>query len=120
MFQLLNLLEVIIEHAEAKSSLSNASGASATEPSPAPHTTTSDAVVNTGSGGISSGSDVTSANVDDSSKPSTSGANMECDTETVLINLPQAELRLLCSLLAREGYVSVHSYLQSARFDNLL
>jgi E3 ubiquitin-protein ligase HUWE1 len=38
-----------------------------------------------------------------SAKP-TSGANSESDAQIILLNLPQAELRLLCSLLAREGY----------------
>lgn len=46
----------------------------------------------------------TQSKVVDSSQPSTSGADDECHTESVLLNLPQAELRLLCSLLAREGY----------------
>ncbi|XP_052620770.1 E3 ubiquitin-protein ligase UPL2 [Lactuca sativa] len=40
---------------------------------------------------------------DDASKPSSSGANQEKESHDILLNLPQAELRLLCSLLARES-----------------
>ncbi|XP_059637615.1 E3 ubiquitin-protein ligase UPL2-like [Cornus florida] len=101
--QLLNLLEVIIDNAESKSSLPTESGAPTTEHSSGPQLSTSDAEINTGSSVISSGSDVTSSKADDSAKPSSSGANVEFDTQAVLLNLPQAELRLLCSLLAREG-----------------
>uniref|UniRef100_A0A5B6ZFI1 HECT-type E3 ubiquitin transferase n=1 Tax=Davidia involucrata TaxID=16924 RepID=A0A5B6ZFI1_DAVIN len=101
--QLLNLLEVIIDNAESKSSLPIESGASAAAQTSGPQLSTSDAEINTGSGGKSSGPDITSSKADDSSKPSASGVNIECDTQTVLLNLPQAELRLLCSLLAREG-----------------
>ncbi|KAA8538199.1 hypothetical protein F0562_027807 [Nyssa sinensis] len=101
--QLLNLLEVIIDSAESKSILSIESGASAAEQSSGPRLSTSDAEINTESGGISSSSEVTLSKANDSSKPSTSGANIECDSQTVLLKLPQAELRLLCSLLAREG-----------------
>ncbi|XWS21383.1 hypothetical protein CRYUN_Cryun30bG0050800 [Craigia yunnanensis] len=39
----------------------------------------------------------------DSSTPSTSGTSNECDAQSVLTNLPRAELQILCSLLAREG-----------------
>lgn len=59
--------------------------------------------MNTGSGNLSSGAGA-STKIDDSSKPTTSGNNMECESQRVLSNLPQAELRLLCSLLAQEGY----------------
>ncbi|KAK9270546.1 hypothetical protein L1049_026127 [Liquidambar formosana] len=101
--QLLNLLEVIIDHAESKSSLSDKSVTAATEQPPGPHISLSDAEMNTDSSGISSGVGVACSKADDSSKLLTSGADRECDTQTVLLNLPQAELRLLCSLLAREG-----------------
>ncbi|KAK9930153.1 hypothetical protein M0R45_027205 [Rubus argutus] len=98
--QLLNLLDVIIDNAESKSS--EKSLASVSEQPSAPQILTSDAEMNTESGGTSI--DVGTQNkVVDSSKPSTSGADDECHTESVLLNLPQAELRLLCSLLAREG-----------------
>ncbi|CAI9291736.1 unnamed protein product [Lactuca saligna] len=40
---------------------------------------------------------------DETSKPSSSGANKEKEFHDILLNLPQAELHLLCSLLARES-----------------
>lgn len=101
-FQLLNLLEVIINNAESKS-LSDKSGASGSEQPSDPASSTSDVGINRESGQISSGVATSSKDVD-SSKPTTSGAHREFDTRLVLLNLPQAELRLLCSLLAREGY----------------
>lgn len=101
--QLLNLLEVIIDNAEIKSKLSNESGVPAMEQTSGPQISTSDAEINRGSSVVASGSDLKSRKPDDSSKPSSSGADAEFDTQTVLHNLPQAELRLLCSLLAREG-----------------
>ena len=99
--QLLNLLDVIIDNAERK--LPEKSGVSITEQPSVPHVSTSDAEMNTEPGGPSVDGG-TQSNVVDSSKPSTSGADDECHTESVLLNLPQTELRLLCSLLAREGY----------------
>lgn len=101
-FQLLNLLEVIIDNAESKSSSSVKSGSSSSEHASGPQLLTSDTEMNTESGGTSTGAGA-SSKVIDSSKPSTSGAENECDGQTVLLNLPQPELRLLCSLLAREG-----------------
>ncbi|XP_021283908.1 E3 ubiquitin-protein ligase UPL2-like [Herrania umbratica] len=93
--QLLNLLDVIIDHVERKPRPSEKSRASSTEQIPASQISMSDA-------------DITAekhdaAEVADSSTPSTSGVSNECDAQTVLTNLPRAELRLLCSLLAREG-----------------
>ncbi|KAG7971958.1 hypothetical protein I3843_07G160500 [Carya illinoinensis] len=99
--QLLNLLEVIINNAESKS-VSEKSGASASEQPSVPESATSDVGVNRESGPISLGVATSSKDVN-SSKPTTSGSHKEFDTQTVLLNLPQAELRLLCSLLAREG-----------------
>lgn len=103
LLQLLNLLEVVINKAESKSSLSDKSGAAPEQPS-APQNSTSDTEINTEAGGAPSGVAVSSSTAVDSSKPTTSSANNEYDTQSVLLNLPQAELRLLCSLLAREGY----------------
>ncbi|KAH7567631.1 hypothetical protein JRO89_XS07G0108400 [Xanthoceras sorbifolium] len=99
--QLLNLLEVIIDNAE--SNLPDKSGAFANEQTAA-QIPTSDAGINTETHGVSSGHSVSMSNVVDLSRPMTSGTNDECDAQNVLLNLPQAELRLLCSLLAREGY----------------
>lgn len=100
--QLLNLLEVIIDDVESKSSVSDKSGPSSTGQPSGPQVSISDAEINADSGGVS-GVGVTSSKVDESSKPSAFGSHRECDAHSVLLNLPQSELRLLCSLLAREG-----------------
>ncbi|KAF3447270.1 hypothetical protein FNV43_RR12450 [Rhamnella rubrinervis] len=100
--QLLHLLEVIIDSAESKSSSSEKSAVSVSEQESGPQLLTSDTEMNTDSGSVSARLG-TSTKVVNSSKPTTSGADNECDAQTVLLNLPQAELRLLCSLLAREG-----------------
>ncbi|GFS44094.1 similar to LOW protein: E3 ubiquitin ligase-like protein [Actinidia rufa] len=102
--QLLNLLEVIIDNAETKSSLAtNESGVSAVERAPGLQISTSDAEINAGSSAISSSSDVASSKPDGSSKSSAFSVDGKCDIQTVLDSLPQPELRLLCSLLTREG-----------------
>ncbi|KAK6938058.1 Ubiquitin-associated domain, partial [Dillenia turbinata] len=115
--QLLNLLEVIIDNAESKSNPSNDSGASSAEQPSVPLVSTSDAETNTESGGITSVVDVASNKAGESSKPSSSSADGECDAQTVLLNLPQPELRLLCSLLAREGLIMLSCSRRENRFD---
>ncbi|GMY07746.1 E3 ubiquitin-protein ligase UPL2-like [Fagus crenata] len=104
--QLLHLLEVIIESKSDLSDKSGASsdksGASSSEQPSGPESSTSDVGMNREPGEIPSRVSTSSKDID-SSKPTTSGAHKEVDTRTVLLNLPQAELRLLCSLLAREG-----------------
>ncbi|CAK7347286.1 unnamed protein product [Dovyalis caffra] len=95
--QLLNLLEVIIDNAENKTSLSDKSEAATEQPS-VPQNSSSDAEMNTEVGAANPGIAGSS-----SSKPTSSDANSESDAQNILLNLPQAELRLLCSLLAREG-----------------
>lgn len=102
-FQLLNLLEVIIDNAESKQSSSVKSGALVSEHPSGPQLLTPDTEMNAESGGTSTVVG-TSTKAVESSSPSTSSSDSECDAQTVLLNLPQAELRLLCSLLAREGY----------------
>lgn len=99
-FQLLNLLDVIIDNAGSKCSSSDTSHTS-TGPVLAPQISAMEADVNTDSV-ISSALDAC-PKVDGSSKPTPSD-NKECETQLVLGNLPQAELQLLCSLLALEGY----------------
>lgn len=101
--QLLNLLDVIIDSAGSKSSSSDKSLVSTSKPSLGPQISAVEADVNTGSGILSSVANA-STTVDDSSKPTPSDNNMEYESQRVLSNLPQAELRLLCSLLAQEGY----------------
>ncbi|XP_023746600.1 E3 ubiquitin-protein ligase UPL2 [Lactuca sativa] len=91
--QLLNLLDVIIDNAESKQA---PAPVSVPEESAAQMST-----LNADDAG-GSGSNTKSPKADDASKPSSSGANTEYDSHTVLLSLPQAELRLLCSLLARE------------------
>ncbi|OIW04324.1 hypothetical protein TanjilG_32516 [Lupinus angustifolius] len=99
--QLLNLLDVTIDSAGSKSSSSDKSLISNSNPSSGPQVSAVEANVNIGSGVMPSGVD-TSNKVDDS-KPTSSGDNVESESQRVLSNLPQAELRLLSSLLAHEG-----------------
>ncbi|XP_044475509.1 E3 ubiquitin-protein ligase UPL2-like isoform X2 [Mangifera indica] len=112
--QLLNLLGVIIDNAE--SSLSDKSRASTTEQQP-PLVPTSVGGMSAEPHGVSSGISVSSSNVD--SKSATSCENDECDVQCVMLNLPQTELRLLCSLLAREG-LSDNAYSLVAEVMNKL
>ena len=102
-FQLLNLLEVIIDSAGSKSSSSDKSPSPTSEQSSGPQTSAMEADLNADSGVLSSGADA-SAKVLDSSRGTSSDNNKGSDTQGVLSNLPQSELRLLCSLLAQEGY----------------
>ncbi|KAK2981039.1 hypothetical protein RJ640_005931 [Escallonia rubra] len=98
--QLLLLLDVVIDNADRKSNSSDEPGTSVTEQFSGQ--STSDAVI-IASDAISSGSDARSFKAEDTIKSSASGASKESGPESVLFNLPQAELRLLCSLLSREG-----------------
>ena len=102
---------MIIDNAVSKSHLSEQSAPSTAEQPAAPEVSSSDAEVNADSGGVSSGVG-TSAKIG-GSKTTASAANSECDSQSILANLPEAELRLLCSLLAREGYelALIDSYL---------
>lgn len=101
LFQLLNLLAVIIDSAE--SNLPDKSRACAKEQTAA-EIPEADARKNSATQIISSGVSVSLPSAVDPSRSISSGTNDECDVQSVLLNLPQAELRLLCSLLAREGY----------------
>ena len=103
MLQLLNLLDVIIDHAERKPLSSEKSRASSTEQIPASQISMSDADINTENRDAPSEVAELPFKTSDTSTPSTSDASNECDAQSVLTNLPRAELRLLCSLLAREG-----------------
>ncbi|MBA0693539.1 hypothetical protein Goari_003907, partial [Gossypium aridum] len=106
--QLLNLLDVIIDHAERKPFSSDklraspTELASTTEQIPASQISMSDAAINAENHYAPSEVAESSLKTADSSKPSASCASNECDVQSVLTNLPRAELRLLCSLLARE------------------
>ncbi|KAG2277083.1 hypothetical protein Bca52824_059638 [Brassica carinata] len=101
--QLLNLLEVIIDNAERKSESADGSDGSASEQQ---STHQALEVENNSenhdmvSGTVPAGT-VTKPIV--SSGSSSNRAESGCDVHTVLLNLPQSELCLLCSLLAREG-----------------
>ncbi|KAL3034570.1 hypothetical protein AAZX31_02G201900 [Glycine max] len=96
--QLLNLLDVIIDSAGNKSSDKSLIS---TNPSSAPQISAVEANANADSNILSSVDDA--SKVDGSSKPTPSGINVECESHGVLSNLSNAELRLLCSLLAQEG-----------------
>ncbi|XP_042508612.1 E3 ubiquitin-protein ligase UPL2-like [Macadamia integrifolia] len=98
--QLLNLLDVVIDNAENNSSSSNKSGESPVEQTSGPQM--QDAELNVTGGSFSVG-DVKASNTDECLKLSGSGTSNECDTRALLFSLPREELRLLCSLLAREG-----------------
>lgn len=101
--QLLNLLDVIIDNAGSKSNSSSKPRLSTQEEQPGTDVTSTDVEMNTDSGAISSSEVNAASKVDESTKPSTSGVNEPHDAMTILLNLPQADLRLLCSLLATEG-----------------
>ncbi|XP_023545877.1 E3 ubiquitin-protein ligase UPL2-like isoform X2 [Cucurbita pepo subsp. pepo] len=100
--QLLNLLEVIIDNAESKSHSPEQSAPSTAEQPAVPEVSSSDAELNADSGGVSSGVG-TSSKIGAYSKTTASTSDGEFDSHSILAKLPEAELRLLCSLLAREG-----------------
>lgn len=89
---------------ESKSSVSDESGPSSTRQPFGPQVSIldADAQINADSGSVS-GVGITSSKADDSCKPLAFCSHRECDAHSVLLNLPQSELRLLCSLLAQEG-----------------
>ncbi|KAL8490394.1 hypothetical protein ACS0TY_025562 [Phlomoides rotata] len=93
--QLLNLLDVVIDNAEKKSSLSQDPGSSVSE-QPDHQVSTSGAEMNVVS-------TVASGEGSSSMKASASDADKDKDAQNVLNSLPKPELQLLCSLLAREG-----------------
>lgn len=95
--QLLNLLDVIVCSAESKSGSSDKSDASVAEHRNVLQLSVSDVAVSMDNRDLSSGTGSSSR------MASTSSAESECDAQSILLNLPQHELQLLCSLLAREG-----------------
>jgi len=97
------LLDVIIDNAGSKSNSPSKPGLSTQEQQPGTDVTSTDVEMNTDAVAISSEVNAGSK-VDESTKPSTSGVCEPHDAMTILLNLPQADLRLLCSLLATEGY----------------
>ncbi|CAI9116114.1 OLC1v1017183C2 [Oldenlandia corymbosa var. corymbosa] len=92
--QLLHLLDVIIDNAESKANSSDDARSSGPEQQPGPQISDADIDMNTGSG--------VALNEVDSGKV-LSGTDTEGNLTNALVKLPQVELRLLCSLLAREG-----------------
>lgn len=98
--QLLSLLEVIVDNIERKQNSPEKSAVSGTVSS-VPEVPTLD-TTHTEPVAMSPGVGVASVKID-SEKPSTSAEKDENDAQSILPNLPQAELRLLCSLLAKEG-----------------
>ncbi|ERN14346.1 E3 ubiquitin-protein ligase UPL2 isoform X1 [Amborella trichopoda] len=101
--QLLNLLEVIMDNAESESNLSNKSGGSQLEQPSASQSALPDSQANASNVGSSSTEEVKPIETDEDSRPSASGTSDENNVSAVLCDLPTLELRLLCSLLAREG-----------------
>ncbi|KAH7670367.1 E3 ubiquitin-protein ligase HUWE1 protein [Dioscorea alata] len=99
--QLLNLLEVIMVNAENDSGTSNKSGGSP-ERTLGSETAVQEGDVAAGTAASSDGRDIKSSKAD-LSNPSSSAVNKGSHTRAVLLCLPQTELQLLCSLLAREG-----------------
>ncbi|XP_058747804.1 E3 ubiquitin-protein ligase UPL2-like [Vicia villosa] len=100
--QLLNLLDVIIDSARSKSTPSDKPLILTSQSPPGPQISAVEAETNTGSDILTSMADA-STTANDSSKPTPVDNNMESESQRVLSNLPQSELRLLCSLLAHEG-----------------
>ncbi|KAJ6822557.1 E3 ubiquitin-protein ligase UPL1-like [Iris pallida] len=98
--QLLNILDVVMDSAEGDSTLPNKSGVSFEHPSGSGGTV-QDAQMNVDAVGSSVFRDESPMTKDQciSSAP----ANSASSTRAILLGLPQGELRLLCSLLAREG-----------------
>lgn len=109
-------MEVVIDHAENKESLPGKSEASAAEPSGSQVS-----LPEAESGGVSSEVGTSVANVDDDKNNFTE--KDEADGRTVLLKLPHRELQLLCSLLAKEGYVfmfHLHLDLTQVNLDFLI
>lgn len=97
-------MEVIIDNAESKTTSSDKSG-SVTEQTSSLPIPASDGNRSAETHGTSTEAAAPSCTDVEPSKPTTSVSVNEYDAPNVLVDLPQAELRLLCSLLAREGYV---------------
>ena len=104
-FQLLNLVEVIIVNGESDSGLSNKPGASLEQQSGSENTT-QDAQVTADAVESASEEGVKSVKAKDSERASTSRADNVNSISDILLSIPEGELQLLCSLLAREGYVN--------------
>jgi len=89
-------------NAESDSGISTKGGASLEQPSGS-EGTSQDAHMNVDPvGGSEDGGSKPSKTEDHIS--SSTPVNIESKTHSVLLGLPQGELQLLCSLLAREGY----------------
>ncbi|ONK58274.1 uncharacterized protein A4U43_C09F10490 [Asparagus officinalis] len=99
--QLLYLLEVIMVNAESDSGISTKAALSSEQPSGS-EGTSQDAHMNVDTVGASRDRDGKVSKVKDDSNSSVT-VNNESNICSVLLSLPQGELRLLCSLLAREG-----------------
>lgn len=89
-------MDVIIDYAERKSNPSLEPASSASEQPSDPQVSTSAVEMNVGS-------TIASGEGNSSMQASSSDADNEQTAESVLNNLPNPELQLLCSLLAREG-----------------
>jgi E3 ubiquitin-protein ligase HUWE1 len=94
--QLLNLLEVVMVNAENE--INQAKLDASPEKPSGPENVVQDAQDDANVSGLS----LSKANAEDNSK--TTAVENESSLQVVLHSLPQAELRLLCSLLAHDGY----------------
>ncbi|KNA10493.1 hypothetical protein SOVF_143570 [Spinacia oleracea] len=101
--QLLSLLDVIIDNAGSKSSSIKPGLPTPEQQSGSSEAPTTDAEMQTTDSGAASSEANAGSKVDESIVPSVSGSSEAYDAKTVLLSLPQADLRLLCSLLATEG-----------------
>jgi len=90
-------------NAESDSGMSTKGGASPEQPSGS-EGTSQDAHMNVDPVGGSEGGDDSKPSKTKDHSSSSTPVNNESNTRFVLLGLPQGELRLLCSLLAREGY----------------
>ncbi|ONK77230.1 uncharacterized protein A4U43_C02F4420 [Asparagus officinalis] len=99
--QLLNLLEVIMVNAESEFGMPAKGGESSEEPSGSGGTS-QDAPMKVDTVGPSEDGDSKLSKPEDHSSSSPC-VNNESSTRSLLLSLPQGNLRLLCSMLAREG-----------------
>lgn len=101
--QLLSLLDVIVDNAGSKPNSSSKPGVSTPEQQSGSEVPTTDAEMHTTDSGTVSSEANAVSKVDDSTVPSVAVSSETYDSRAVLLSLPQADLRLLCSLLATEG-----------------
>lgn len=99
------MLDVIVDNAESKSSSLEGTALATTEQQSNVQVSATDAEMNTDAVAAS-------PQVDETSKVEEPAPDTgEPDVQNTLCNLPQEKLRLLCSLLAKEGYAGTATFL---------